>query len=327
MNTAASTAHASASRLEHMPVSLFSIIMGLAGATVATEKVEQAWGCGQSLSTGLLWLTTALFIGIGLAYAAKFVLHRSHVVAEFNHPVHLSFFPAMSIGLLLLAIAAMNHYPQAAEWAWGIGTVLHLLFTLTILSNWIHHERFQIQHSNPAWFIPIVGNILIPIAGTSLGWKELSWFFFSIGIVMWLTLLAVLLNRFFFHPMMPAKMLPTLFILIPPPSVGFISWIKLHGGSIDDTARILYYFALFITLLLVWQVRYFARLSFALPWWAYSFPLAAITIATAIMAEKVGGPFFPALLPILYAVLMAMIALLLVLTARAMMRKEICVPE
>lgn len=327
MNTAACTPQASAGRLEHMPVSLFSIVMGLAGATVATEKVEQAWGWGNGLSTGLLWLTMALFVVIAVAYAAKFVLHRTHVVAEFNHPIRLSFFPAMSIGLLLLSIAAMGHYPQAAQWAWGVGTVLHLLFTLTILSNWIHHERFQIQHSNPAWFIPIVGNILIPVAGASFGWKEVSWFFFSIGIVMWLPLLAVLLNRFFFHPMMPAKLLPTLFILIPPPAVGFISWVKLHGGAIDDTARILYYFALFITVLLAWQVRQFARLSFALPWWAYSFPLAAITIATSIMAEKVGGPFFPALLPILYAVLMAMIALLLALTARAMMRREICVPE
>lgn len=327
MNIAASTPHASAGRLEHMPVSLFSIIMGLAGATVATEKVEATWGWGTGLSTGLLWLTIVLFIVITAAYAAKFALHRSHVVAEFNHPIRLSFFPAMSIGLLLLSIAAMNHYPQASEWAWGIGAALHLLFTLTILSNWIHHERFQIQHSNPAWFIPIVGNILIPVAGTNFGWKEVSWFFFSIGIVMWLPLLAVLLNRFFFHPMMPAKMLPTLFILIPPPAVGFIAWVKLHGGTIDDTARILYYFSLFITVLLAWQVRYFARLSFALPWWAYSFPLAAITIATSIMVEKVGGPFFPVLLPILYTVLMAMIALLLALTARAMMRHEVCVPE
>ncbi len=306
MNTAASTTHASAGRLEHMPVSLFSIVMGFACATVATEKVELAWGWGNGLSTGLLWLTIVLFVVIAVAYAAKFVLHRSHVMAEFNHPIRLSFFPAMSIGLLLLSIAAMNHHPQASEWAWGIGTVLHLLFTLTILSNWIHHERFQIQHSNPAWFIPIVGNILIPVAGASFGWREVSWFFFSIGIVMWL---------------------PTLFILIPPPAVGFISWVKLHGGTIDDTARILYYFALFVTMLLAWQVRYFARLSFALPWWAYSFPLAAITIATSIMAERVGGPFFPALLPILYTVLMAMIALLLALTARAMMRHEICVPE
>ncbi|MEW6465953.1 MAG: SLAC1 anion channel family protein [Pseudomonadota bacterium] len=327
MNTAASTTHASAGRLEHMPVSLFSIVMGLAGATVATEKVELAWGWSNGLSTGLLWLTIVLFVVIAVAYAAKFVLHRSHVMAEFNHPIRLSFFPAMSIGLLLLSIAVLSHHQQIAQWAWGVGTVLHLLFTLTILSNWIHHERFQIQHSNPAWFIPIVGNILIPVAGASLGWKEVSWFFFSIGIVMWLPLLAVLLNRFFFHPMMPAKMLPTLFILIPPPAVGFISWVKLHGGTIDDTARILYYFALFVTMLLAWQVRYFARLSFALPWWAYSFPLAAITIATSIMAEKVGGPFFPALLPILYTVLMAMIALLLTLTARAMMRHEICVPE
>jgi len=32
---------------------------------------------------------------------------------------------------------------------------------LVILSFWIHHQGFEIQHSNPAWFIPMVGNVLI----------------------------------------------------------------------------------------------------------------------------------------------------------------------
>ncbi len=314
-------------RLEHLPVSFFAIVMGLAGLTIAVEKAEHLWGWSFKSSLILLALTTLVYAGIALAYLAKLLRHRKHVIEEFNHPIRMSFFPAMSIGLILLGIAYLEPSPGVALWLWGIGSSIQLVFTLVILSNWIHHEKFQIQHSNPAWFIPIVGNILVPVAGVPLGFPEISWFFFSIGLVFWIVLLAILMNRFFFHPMMTGKLLPTLFILIAPPAVGFISWIKLHDGMLDDAGRILYYTALFTTLLLFAQIKYFAKVKFALPWWAYSFPMAAFTIASMIMLEKLGGTFFASLAPILLTMLVLLITVLIVNTVRAMMRGEICVPE
>jgi len=314
-------------RLQHMPVSLFAIVMGLAGTTIALEKLEHLWGWTVTPSAVLFWLSALAFGLISLAYLSKFVRHRQHVVAEFNHPIRMSFFPAMSIGMLLLAVAALARFPGASLYLWMVGSSVQLAFTLAILSNWMHHEKFQVQHSNPAWFIPIVGNILVPIAGVPLGFPEVSWFYFSIGLMMWTPLLTVLLNRFFFHPMIPSKLMPTLFILIAPPAVGFIAWVKLHNGVIDDTARILYYFALFTTLLLFTQMRFFWKLSFALPWWAYSFPMAAITIATSVMMEKVGGDLFRLLTPVLLALLVILVPVLCFKTIQALLRGQICVPE
>ncbi len=314
-------------RLQHMPVSLFAIVMGLAGTTIALEKLEHLWGWTVTPSAVLFWLSALAFGLISLAYLSKFVRHRQHVVAEFNHPIRMSFFPAMSIGMLLLAVAALARFPGASLYLWMVGSSVQLAFTLAILSNWMHHEKFQVQHSNPAWFIPIVGNILVPIAGVPLGFPEVSWFYFSIGLMMWTPLLTVLLNRFFFHPMIPSKLMPTLFILIAPPAVGFIAWVKLHNGVIDDTARILYYFALFTTLLLFTQMRFFWKLSFALPWWAYSFPMAAITIATSVMMEKVGGDLFRLLTPVLLALLVTLVTVLCFKTIQALLRGQICVPE
>lgn len=321
------TATSSHSRLAHMPVSMFAIVMGLAGTTIAVEKAEHLWQWAIHPSQALMFLTALVYIAIATAYLTKFVIHRQHVVGEFNHPIRMSFFPAMSIGMILLSIALLGSYPGVSLYLWAIGSTVQLMFTLVILSNWIHHEKFQVQHSNPAWFIPIVGNILVPVAGVPLGFHEVSWFYFSVGLMMWTPLLAVLFNRFFFHPMIPSKLLPTLFILIAPPAVGFIAWVKLHNGVVDDVARIFYYFALFITLLLFSQMKYFAKVAFALPWWAYSFPMAAITIATTVMLEKVGGVFFATLAPVLLVLLIALIAVLLFNTVRAMMRGEICVPE
>ena len=322
-----SAAHQAHSRLEHFPISFFAIVMGLAGTTIAVEKAQQLWGWSSTFSLAMLALTALAYVGVAATYLLKLATHPKEVVAEFNHPIRMSFFPASSIGMILLAIASLEHYPTAALYLWAIGSGVQLLFTLVILSNWLHHEKFQIQHSNPAWFIPIVGNILVPVAGAPLGFHEVSWFYFSIGLMMWIPLLAVLLNRFFFHPMMPGKLLPTLFILIAPPAVAFISWVKLHNGVIDDVARILYYFGLFTTLLLFAQMKYFVKVQFALPWWAYSFPMAAITIASMIMLEKVGGLFFAWLAPLLMTLLLLLIVVLVFNTIRAMLRGEICIPE
>ena len=54
----------------------------------------------------------------------------------------------------------------------------------------------------------------------------------------------------------------------------------------------MYYVAIFLTLMLVTQARRFLKLEFYLSWWAYSFPSAAITIATLLMYERLQLPFF-----------------------------------
>lgn len=73
------------------------------------------------------------------------------------------------------------------------------------------------------------------------------------------------------------------------------------------------------------QVGYFARLKFFLSWWAYSFPIAAITIATLIMAELSGAAFYAWLAAVLLALLSAVIAVLLGRTLQAVGKREICV--
>lgn len=315
------------SRLEHMPISLFATVMGLAGLTIATQKAGHLWGFGDWPALVLTLVSSLVYIMVFAGYSRKWLSYPQAVKQEFAHPIRLSFFPASSIGLILLSIVYLPYHSEVAFYLWAVGASVQLIFTLVILSNWIHHERFQIQHSNPAWFIPIVGNILVPVTGTELGYIEVSWFFYSIGLLMWLPLLAVLLNRFFFHPMMPGKLLPTLFILIAPPAVGFISWLKLHHGVLDDTGRILYYFALFTTLLLASQYKFFIKIAFALPWWAYSFPVAAISIASFMMNELIGGSFFNVLSLVLYVALVLLMLTLIVKTIQAMRAGHICVPE
>jgi tellurite resistance protein len=314
------------SRLALFPISWFAIVMGLSGLTIAWEKGEAILKPGFAVSPYLLLLTATLFVLLLGIYGLKSMRYRAAVAKELHHPIKLSFFPTISISMILLSIATLHTAHSLSLVLWMVGTALHLLFTLYVLNAWINHEHFQIQHMNPAWFIPIVGNILVPIAGVAHGYTEISWFFYSIGLVFWVVLMTIIFYRVIFHPPLPGKLMPTFFILIAPPAVGFISYMKLTG-ELDSLARILYYFGLFLTLFLFTQVQRFARLKFFLSWWAYSFPLAAITISTMLMSQHVEGSFFKVISLALLAILSTVILLLIWRTAQAVRQREICIEE
>ncbi|WP_027859274.1 SLAC1 anion channel family protein [Marinobacterium jannaschii] len=279
----------SASRLQHMPVAFFAMIMGTAGLTLSWQKASHVLGQPLQISQLLLILAVCLFLTVVISYGLKIKRFPEMVLKEFNHPIKISFFPAFSIGMLLISVATLEVSRSLSLILWLAGAALHLGFTIHVMTQWIHHPKFQVQHSTPAWFIPVVGNVIVPIAGVEHGFTEISWFFFSIGLVYWLVLKTLIFNRFLFHEPLPEKLLPTLFILIAPPAVGFISYMKLNGGELDSFARVLYYAALFLVLLLSSQIMRFAKIRFYLSWWAYSFPLAAFSIATQTVYAQTGS--------------------------------------
>jgi tellurite resistance protein len=313
-------------RLPHFPISFFSMILGMAGLTIAFQRAESILALPFFLSPVLIIVTIVLFIGFTLIYLLKMIKYFPSVKAEFNNPVKLSFFPTTSISLLLLSILFLTIDPVISKILWLVGTIFHFLFTLKIVSIWIHHDKFNINQMNPAWFIPAVGNLLIPISGVVHFPAELSWFFYSIGIIFWIILLVVFFNRIIFHNPLPDKLLPTLFLLMAPPSVGFVAYVKLTG-EIDPFAKILYYFALFMFILLFTQMNLFSKIKFYLSWWAYSFPIAAITIASLLMYHETGLIFFSYAAYVLLSVLCLAITGIFIKTIIAVAKKEVCIAE
>jgi tellurite resistance protein len=314
------------SRIKNFPVSFFSIVMGLTGFILVIQKLEDILAWGSTISTYLVYASTLAFIVITLFYIAKIIKYKEAVREEINNPTRLSFFPTFSISLLLLSTVFLEINVSLSKYLWVAGASLHFIFTVFILSAWIWQTKFEIHHFSPAWFIPIVGNILVPIAGTTHYSTEISWFFFSSGVVFWILMFTIFLYRIFFHKPLMQKLLPTFFILIAPPSIAFIAYIKLTG-SIDSFARILYYFALFITIFLFIQLKLILTAQFYLSSWAYSFPIASIAVATSLFYKLSGFIIFKYIFFALAAVLAILIVVLLAFTIKAILEKVICMKE
>jgi tellurite resistance protein len=321
-------------RVQHFPLVLFAALMGLLGFILALRLALAAAGISPTLSLwldlGLLLPISGLFLLFLGLFIGKILFFRAEWQKDLQHPVRLNFLAAISINLSLLALLYLHYAPLLAKVLWISAAGLHFLITLYIVSAWMQRSSLELPQMTPAWFIPAVGNIVMPLAGVPLGFVELSWFFFSVGLIFWLVLLTIVMQRIFFHPPLPERLAPTLLIWLAPPSIGFLSYEMLQGGQLDVLARILYYVGLFMAALFMFQINYFRKLSFAMSWWAYSFPVAALTNATFHFAKVSAGSsaiFFTVLAWGLFGLLAVIIALLLYKTFHLWMKNALFVAE
>jgi len=314
------------SSLEHFPISMFATTMGLSGVTIASHKMQWFFGDNNMVFQTLAYGTLAIYLIILATYTLKSLRYPQAVLSDWYHPIKISFFPATSISLLLLGVAFLPIDRDLSFILWATGAFFQFFLSMAVINSWIKHTRYEVIHSTPAWFIPAVGNIIVPIVGVEHAPLEISWFFFAWGLLFWVILLTLVMNRLVFHNPMPDKLLPTLFIFLAPPSVGFISYFSLTG-ELDVFARLMYYWAAFFFLLSLCQIDRFARLKFSLSWWAYTFPLAAFTSATYLMGKLTGYSFFIIGSRGLFVITSIIIIGLTLRTIKAIMRKEIFIAD
>jgi len=314
------------SKLEHFPITLLPSVMGLVGLAVAYMKLQHVHHLKMDIGQSILYASSAWFAIIMLGQAARFVRFPEAVKKDWNHPIRVNFFPAISICFLLLAIGYQEMgRPFVSAVMWYIGTPLHLVLLLAIMYRWFHMPQV-LKTLNPAWFIPVVGPILVPVAGVNIANPEISWFFFATGLVYWIVLLAVFFYRILFHDPMPIKLLPTLFILIAPASVGFIAYMKLTG-NLDPMARVLFYFGVFTALMLTVMAGEFRKVPFYRSWWGYTFPMSAFTLSFFMMFQASQMVFFKQAATVLVGITTLVILLVLVRTVAMAIKGGICVPE
>ena len=249
----AAPAAGAAARLEHLPVTVFAVVMGLGGTSLAWQRAARTTGAPQGVGAALAWCAAGVLVVVGATYLAKVVRHRPAVLAEWRHPVKLAFVPTLTISLVIVSAAFAERLPGVSAALFWVGAPAQLLLTLDVLRTWIGDPRFTLEHVHPAWFIPVVGNLVVPLAGTAHADRQVSWFFFSVGLVYWLALLPVVLGRLVVGGALPGRLAPTLAVLVAPPAVAVLSWTRLGGTFTDPLAQVLVDVTLFQLLLLATQ--------------------------------------------------------------------------
>jgi len=313
------------SRVKFFPVMMYAMVMGMSGLTIMYQKAALWLGFTDMIGNLLMMVSTTLFIVISLIYLSKYIKYTPMVKKEFSHPIRLNFFAAISISMLMLAIIYKEVNVNVASFFWYAGTALHFYLTMHTISFWINNNQ-ELDHSNPAWFIPVVGNVLVPIGGVGFASQGVLMYFFSCGIFFWVILFAILLNRIIFHHQLAVKFMPTMFIFIAPPAVGFIAYYKMFG-VIDVFATMLFNLALFFTLLVAFMYKNFIKIKFFISWWAFVFPLAAMSISSMLMYHETKDVILLSLSYVMVGVTTMVISVVIYQTVSHMLKGEICVQE
>ncbi len=281
--------HGGTSRLAVAPMSLFAIVMGLSSTALAWRKAEDLFDTPAAIAQILLGIAIVTFVVIAAVQVMRAIRYPGAHLAEFRDPGKSSFVPAFTVATALLAAGIEPYWFDLARIIWVFAAGFHVLLAFLLLRRWFTEPR-DLSEASPSWFIPVVGNLLMPVVGIPLGFVPASWFLFSVGAVFWLILAPVMTSRLFFGKPLLDKQIPSIFILLAPPAVGGLAVIELGGGNPNIISHVLFGFGIFTALLTASMLSRVIATHFAIGWWALTFPCAAFASLTLTYALELESP-------------------------------------
>jgi tellurite resistance protein len=270
-----------ATKFEYLPIGLFGSVLGLTGLAQSWRLAHEQFHVPAIVGRCIGAMDLLTFCVLGACDLLKAVTGPATVLREFKDPAEGPFLAAFLANLLLVPGVLYAWSPTAARVMWIVGAACMICFVSVSLLRW-SKGGLRIENVTPAWMLPVVGLLNVPIAAPVLG---LPWvtgvltYAVSVGLFLLIPLFTLLLYRLTFCAPLPKPARAALLMLVAPFAVGFSARVSLTG-HIDDLAQGLYMLTVFSLLTLAGELRYLAQsCPFRVAWWSVSFPLAAATVA------------------------------------------------
>ena len=307
------------SLVRDVPIGMYGAVMGLTGLGLAARAaapvlpgyvrapayVTEPW-----VALGVI--TFAVLVPL---YIAKLARYPQAVREEFTNPLQLGFCGALPVGMFLVGGGLAPYWFALGDAIWWIGFALLLAFQVWTLARWLA-GGIELAQINAGWLIIMVGGIVAPGPGITLGHAEAARFIFGISATAAPILMALLFYRVIVGPPLAERLRPTWFILLVPPSLVYANGLALYPGW--DFLEPLYPFSLALALALLIVSRDFLRWPYGAPWWAFTFPLDALAYAAARYAEDHPAPLWKAAAALTLVLAAAFVLLALVKSVGAL---------
>lgn len=352
------------SPLQYLAPSWFSTVMGLAGLALAWQAAAPVLGdssTGVALVLGAVALVVFVLLLVLSGWRAS--RHNKALAEDLRHPVRHGFVAAAPVALLLLVALAAGVGLRGVwlEALWWLGSLGQLWATVWVLQRWLVATPVPAAPASnvpaalqgliqgallspaapvvapvpvapPFWptvtpvlFIPVVGNVVSPLAGVALGHSLWSSAQLGMGLLLWPVVLGLLLVRRAVQGPLPDRLLPTWFITVAPPSV--IGAVLLAMQAPVALVAGAWGMALFF---LLWAGSIAQRAvdqPFSLTFWAVSFPLAAFTSLTLKLGVLSGSAAMQMAGTLLLALTSLVVFTLSLGTVRGLREGSLLAPE
>ncbi len=307
----------------------FATVMGLAGLALAWDAAVPTMGpAAEWVARGIGGVAALVFLVLLVLFSRRGQLYPEALTADLLHPVRHAFIATITVALILLATLGTALFGVSVVWEslWLIACVLQFAVTVWVLSRWWNGNNiggFQWPGITPVLIIPVVGNVLAPLAGVPLGQHEWAAVQFGVGLFLWPVVLTLIMARIGVHGLWPDRLLPTGFITVAPPAVVGLALLRFEAAPV--WAQGCWGIALFFLLWAAQVLKPMLAQPFSMAWWALSFPLAAFAALTLRLAPT-GQPFTFLAMPVL-ALATLVIGALCLWTVRGLQRDTLLVPE
>ncbi|MGC8842951.1 MAG: tellurite-resistance/dicarboxylate transporter [bacterium] len=286
----------------------FASVMGTGALALACNAYSGFLPFLKPLSFILFYFNIIWAFVLFIPWVLRWIFYPNRALSDLNHPITTQFYATLGIGFLVIGAGEISllHNAKAGFVIWFAGALLTISFAILIPLILFEGRHVQIDHINPAWFIPPVGLIVIPIGGalllpyfSGLTWElllALNYFAWGAGFFLWLSLLALTFYRFILHHPLPSNLIPTFWINLGPIGAGTVSLLNLIKNTTFLTSKetfgimglILWGFGIWWVLIAgIVTILYIKRanLPFALSWWSFTFPLGAYVLASHSLAN------------------------------------------
>ncbi|MFC0508192.1 TDT family transporter [Micromonospora costi] len=260
-----------------IPPNFFGIPFGLAGLGNTWIVSGRNGTVPTWVGNGLLALAALTWLAVLVAYAAYTLPKPRALVGDMVDPIAGPFVSLAVITPTLLAAQGVVPY------ALGVGRVLVDVFlVLTVVyGGWITGQwiygRIDIDQINPGYFLPTVaGGFIASIAASAVGQRTLADIMLGLGLICWLVLGSLILNRLFTRPTLPATLVPTLAIEVAPPALAGLALLARSGESIDVWVMLVFGYGLLLVLAQIRLLPLYLRLGFGPSFWSFTFAWSAV---------------------------------------------------
>ena len=283
--------------------SWFASIMGTGILAITSLSYSKYVPFLKSTASVLFYFNIILFFALLIPWVLRWIFFRKEALKDLNHPVLSNFYATIAIGMLVLAadFIVIGKNITIGEIFWFIGALFTIFFGILTPYLMFRSEKVKLDHINPAWFIPPVGLIVIPIAGSLIiphvsgMLKEfvifLNYFGWGSGFFIYLALFAIAMYRFILHKPLPNTLAPTIWINLGPIGAGTVALVNLIKNSSFITIQEPFFIFGFlfwgfgiwwVMMAIVLTIHYIKRLNlpYAMSWWAFTFPLGAYVAAS-----------------------------------------------
>ena len=296
----------------------------------------------RAFAVGVWLFAAAILVLLTTATGMHWLRYPENARRHHHDPAMAPFYGAPPMALLTVGagallvgrdIVGLGAALRIDEILWALGTVGGLLSTIAIPCLAFTEYDLQQEDTYATWLMPVVppmvsaatGAALIahlPAGQPRLGLLLACYAMFGISLFISLITIALLWNRLAFHGPGPARLIPTLWIVLGPlgqsvtaagllgnaaPSAILTPYARaMHAAGVVYGAPVWGFAMVWLAIAAAITVRTAREhLPYSLTWWSFTFPVGTVVTGTSVLALATHADFLRYASVALYVLLIA----------------------